>query len=249
MSEWFENEDFWTEMYPYMFPEERFESAEDQVDKILSLVEFSGTHILDLCCGPGRHATILAERGFSVTGVDSTAFLLQKARGRANERKLDVEFVQDDMRRFVRSSSYDLVLNMFTSFGYFDDKDEDLRVLSNIYESLRPGGVLVMDLMGKEWLAKVFAATSSEVRPDGTLLVQRREIFDDWTRIRNEWLLIRDEQVKSFKFHHTLYSGQELKDRLLQVGFSNTQLYGDLDGSAYGTSAKRLIALARKATS
>ena len=51
MSEWFENEDFWTEMYPYMFPEERFESAEDQVDKILSLVEFSGTHILDLCCG------------------------------------------------------------------------------------------------------------------------------------------------------------------------------------------------------
>ena len=153
------------------------------------------------------------------------------------------------MRRFVRSASYDLVLNMFTSFGYFDDKDEDLLVLSNIYESLRPGGVLVMDLMGKEWLAKVFAATSSEVRPDGTLLVQRREIFDEWTRIRNEWLLIRDEQVRSFNFHHTLYSGQELKDRLLQVGFSNTQLYGDLDGSAYGTNAKRLIALARKEAS
>ena len=137
-------------------------SAEDQVDKILSLVEFSGTHILDLCCGPGRHATVLAERGFSVTGVDSTAFLLQKARARASERKLDVEFVQDDMRRFVRPASYDLVLNMFTSFGYFDDKDEDLRVLSNIYESLKPGGVLVMDVMSKEWLARVFAATSSE---------------------------------------------------------------------------------------
>ena len=153
------------------------------------------------------------------------------------------------MRRFVRSASYDLVLNMFTSFGYFDDKDEDLRVLSNIYKSLRPGGVLVMDLMSKEWLAKVFAATSSEVHPDGTLLVQRREIFDDWTRIRNEWLLIRDEQVRSFKFHHTLYSGQELKDRLLRVGFSNTQLYGDLAGSAYGTSSKRLIALAHKEAS
>lgn len=106
-----------------------------------------------------------------------------------------------------------------------------------------------MDLMGKEWLAKVFAATSSEALPDGTLLVQRREIFDDWTRIRNEWLLIREKQVKSFKFHHTLYSGQELKDRLLQVGFSTTQLYGDLAGSAYGRSAKRLIALARKETS
>ena len=83
----------------------------------------------------------------------------------------------------------------------------------------------------------------------GTLLVQRREIFDDWTRIRNEWLLIRDEQVKSFKFHHTLYSGQELKDRLLRVGFSTTQLYGDLAGSAYGRSSKRLVALARKEAS
>ena len=249
MSEWFENEDFWTEIYPYMFPEERFQSAEKEVEKILSLVAFSGTHILDLCCGPGRHSTALAKRRFSVTGVDSTTFLLQKARALASERKLDVEFVQDDMRRFVRSLSYDLVLNMCTSFGYFDDKDEDLRVLSNIYESLKPGGVLVMDIVSKEWLAKVFAATSSEVHPDGTLLVQRREIFDDWTRIRNEWLLIRDEQVRSFKFHHTLYSGQELKDRLLQVGFSNTQLYGDLEGSAYGTSAKRLIALARKEAS
>ena len=249
MSEWFENEDFWTEMYPYMFPEERFESAPEEIDKILSLVEFSGTHILDLCCGPGRHATILAERGFSVTGVDATAFLLQKARARASEQKLDVEFVQEDMRHFVRSASYDLVLNMFTSFGYFDDKDEDLRVLSNIYESLRPGGILVMELMSKERLASVFAATSSEVHPDGTLIVQRREIFDDWTRIRNEWLLIRDEQVKSFKFHHTLYSGQELKDRLLRVGFSTTQLYGDLAGSAYGRSSKRLVALARKEAS
>ena len=246
MSEWFENEDFWTEMYPYMFPEERLESAEEEVDKILSLVEFNGTHILDLCCGPGRHSTVLAERGFSVTGVDSTTVLLQKAKARASERKLDAEFVQDDMRRFVRSSSYDLVLNMFTSFGYFDDKDEDLRVLRNIYESLRPGGVLVMEMMAKERLASVFNATTSEVHPDGTLIVYRREIFDDWTRIRNHWLLIRDEQVRSFKFHHTLYSGQELKDRLSQVGFSNTQLYGDLDGSAYGTSSKRLIALARK---
>ena len=106
-----------------------------------------------------------------------------------------------------------------------------------------------MELMSKEWLASVFAATSSEVHPDGTLIVQRREIFDDWTRIRNEWLLIRDEQVKSFKFHHTLYSGQELKDRLLRVGFSTTQLYGDLAGSVYGRSSKRLVALARKEAS
>ena len=135
---------------------------------------------------------------------------------------------------------------MFTSFGYFDDKEEDLQVLGNIFESLRPGGVLVMEMQGKEVLASKFTAATSEVYPDGTMFVQRREIFDDWTRIRNEWLLIRDQQLRSFKLHHTLYSGQELKDRLSQAGFGNTQLYGDLDGSAYGTGSKLLIALARK---
>ena len=106
-----------------------------------------------------------------------------------------------------------------------------------------------MEMKGKEVLASIFTAAASEVYPDGTMFVQRREIFDDWTRIRNEWLLIRDRQVKSFKFHHTLYSGQELKDRLSQVGFGNPQLYGDLDGSAYGTGSNLLIALAHKEAS
>lgn len=106
-----------------------------------------------------------------------------------------------------------------------------------------------MEIKGKEVLASEFSAANSEVYPDGTLIVQRREIFDDWTRIRVEWLLVRDQQVISFKFHHTLYSGQELKDRLSQAGFANTQLYGDLDGSAYGTGSKLLIALARKEAS
>ena len=80
MTDWFDDESFWIEMYPFMFPEERFEAAQEQVEKILSLVNFQGTSILDLCCGPGRHSLILAERGFTVTGVDKTAFLLDKAK-------------------------------------------------------------------------------------------------------------------------------------------------------------------------
>ena len=246
MSEWFESEAFWIENYPYMFSEDRFRAAHEQVDEILTLVSFTGKRILDLCCGPGRHSTVLAERGFSVTGVDSTPFLLRQASNRANELKLDIEFVEEDMRRFVRPSSFDLALNMFTFFGYFDNKDEDLTVLGNIYESLRPGGILVMEMVGKEWLASNFNATSSELQPDGTLIVERREIFDDWTRIRHEWVFILKGQAKTFKFHHTLYSGQELKDRLLQVGFGDTQLYGDLEGNAYGPNSKRLVAVSRK---
>ena len=70
----------------------------------------------------------------------------------------------------------------------FDDKDEDVGVLSRILASLKPGGRLVMDLMGKEKLARIFQPTTSERLEDGTLLVQRHEVFDEWSRIRNEWI-------------------------------------------------------------
>ena len=245
--EWFDNEAFWRELYPFMFPEERFANAIVEVEKVLALTKPGGNAALDLCCGPGRCSVALAKKGFAVTGVDRTAFLLQKARARARRARVRVEWVEMDMRDFVRPESFDLVLSMFTSFGYFDDKSQDMTVLRNVFSSLRSGGLLVIDVMGKERIAKSLQPTTSETLPDGTMLVQRHEVFDDWTRIRNDWILIRRGRARSFKFHHTLYSGQELKDRLEQVGFSSVRLYGNLGGDEYGPNASRLIAVARKA--
>ena len=242
MSEWFADDSFWEAFYPVMFPAERIDSAWVQVEQILALTKFDGKDVLDLCCGPGRHSTELAARGYKVTGVDRSPFLLSKARARS----ADVEWVQADMRDFVRPESFDLAINMFTSFGYFDDKDDDARVLRNIHESLRDGGAFLIDVIGKEYLAKVFQPTVSYSTPDGSTLFQRHEIFDDWTRIRNEWILVRGEQATSFRFHHTVYSAQELKDRLFAAGFGDVAVYGDLEGAEYGTDARRLVALATK---
>ena len=246
MSEWFHDESFWVDFYPFMFPQERFDAAGEQVEKILALCNVESGHVLDLCCGPGRHTTELARRGFTVIGVDLTTFLLDKARARAEAEGLKVEWVQDSMLDFVRPGAFDLILSMFTSFGFFDDKSDDLKVLRNMYESLKPGGVALIDVMGKERFARICQPTTTSELPDGSLVVQRHEIFDDWTRIRNEWILIRDGEAKSHKFHHTLYSGQELKDRLLQAGLPQVKLYGSLDGIPYDTEATRLIAVARR---
>ncbi len=119
-------------------------------------------------------------------------------------------------------------------------------MLQNIYQSLNPGGTCLLDMVGKEWLARVFQPTASEKLSDGSILVQRHEIFDEWSRIRNEWIVIKDGKAASFKFHHTIYSGQELKDRLLQVGFAKVKLFGNLDGDEYGLNASRLVAVGWK---
>ena len=244
--EWFDKSEFWEELYPFMFPAKRLAETPDEIEKVLSLSNPPGKNALDLCCGPGRCAVALAHNGFKVTGVDKTSYLLKKARAKARSEKLKIEFLQMDMRDFVRSNSYDLVLSMFTSFGYFDDKDEDIGVLENILECLHPKGIFFIDVMGKECLAKVFQGSFSEVLPNGTRLVQCNQVFDDWSRVRNEWILIRKGRAKSFKFHHTIYSGQELKDRMVQVGFEDVRLFGNLEGDEYGPRARRLIAIGRK---
>ena len=244
--EWFDDESFWRELYPFMFPEQRIAAADEQVTQALALTSPAGKSVLDLCCGPGRCSIALAKRGFSVTGVDKTKFLLDKARIAARAAHLDIEWVQADMRDFVRPNSFALALSMFTSFGYFADRQEDLLVLRNIFASLQAGGVCLFDLLGKEYLAKIFQPTVSTDLPGGTTIVQRHEIFDDWTRVRNEWLIIKNGKTKTFKFHHTVYSGLELRDRLEQAGFTNIKLYGSLAAAPYGTAAERLVAVARK---
>ncbi|HXG65555.1 MAG TPA: class I SAM-dependent methyltransferase [Blastocatellia bacterium] len=246
MAEWFEDESFWSELYPHMFSDERMEIAGEQVEKALALAGFQGGAVLDLCCGPGRHSVELARRGIQVTAVDRTEYLLNKAKERAAASGLTIEFIQEDMRRFVRPGAFALALNLFTSFGYFDKKGEDLQTLRNIYESLQPGGALLMDIMGKEIVARGMQLTASSPGPDGSLLVERHEIFDGWSRMRNEWILIKGEKARSFKFHHTLYSGQELKILFESAGFAEVSLFGDLAGSEYGWEASRLIVVGRK---
>jgi SAM-dependent methyltransferase len=244
--EWFDDDSFWRELYPFMFPEQRFAAADEQVAQALALAKPPGKSVLDLCCGPGRCSIALAKKGFRVAGVDRTKYLLNKAREKAKAAHVKIEWIREDMRDFARPGLFALVLSMFTSFGYFDDRRDDMTVLQNMFASLQPGGAFLIEVLGKERLAKILQPTISTVLPDGTLMIERHEIFDDWTRVRNEWLLIRDGCAKSFKFHHTIYSGQELRDRMERAGFVAVKLFGNLAGDPYGPGAERLVAVGYK---
>lgn len=246
MGNWFENETFWQEMYHFLFPEERFIAAPEEIKKIISLVGIKRGSALDLCCGPGRHSIALAKEGFTVTAVDLSRFLLGKAKELGETEKADIEWVRDDMRKFIRPGAFDLIFNLFTSFGYFEDEKDNAAVLSLMYQNLKQGGCIIMDTIAKEILARVYNPTHSTELPDGGIVVQHVKISDDWTRCRNQWLLIKDGKADSYSFSHMIYSGKELKTLLFGAGFSDVTLYGNLDGDAYGPEASRLIAVAKK---
>jgi len=247
--EWFANEDFWRDFYPFMFPPERFSAAKDEVGRIVTLTRCSGGRLLDLCCGPGRHAVEFAQSGFQVTGVDRSRFLLERARERASQAGVSIEWVVEDMRSFVRPAAFDLACNLFTSFGYFKEEADNLKVLRNVHESLKKNGVLIVEVVGKERLARTWQNTISNELADGSLVVQRPQLRDDWSRVYSDWILVKDGRAHTFSFEHTIYSGRELKDCLLSCGFVEIQLFGDLQGAPYNLEATRLVAVARKASS
>ncbi len=243
---WYERKGFWRTTGPLLFRKGRWEMAPEEVKHVISLLQIKqGAEVLDLCCGVGRHSIELTRRGCRVTGVDTTAQYLKEARHRAKKAKLNIEFIKDDMRCFCRRNSYDVVINLFSSFGYFEDQKDDYRVAKNVYNSLKKNGIFIIELMGKEVLARIFQKRDWYEIGDMTIL-EERKTSEDWSRIHSRWIILKSKKRKEFNISLRLYSAVELSLLLKNIGFRRIDVYGDLTGSPYDHTAKRLVVVAHK---
>lgn len=244
---WHEQEDFWETTESLIFGEKRIEQASDEMEQVISLLKLDPSmKVLDMCCGVGRHTIELARRGFDTTGVDRTQRYLDRASAQAEEQKLDIRFVCEDMRKFCEPEKFDVAINLFTSFGYFDDPEDDKQAALNLYKSLKPGGVLLIEMIGKEIIARIFQPRDWHEQEEGTIVLEERSTARDWSWMENRWILLKGDQRIERDFCHRLYSAVELKNLLLSCGFSSAQAYGSLDGTPYDHEAKRLTVVARK---
>jgi SAM-dependent methyltransferase len=245
---WHESDSFWETAGPVLFTQGRWENAPAEVAAMVALLGLTpGADVLDLCCGVGRHALEFARRGFRVTGVDRTAAYLDEARRRAEEEELAVEFVQQDMRSFVRPKAFDVVINCFTSFGYFEREDDDRSVAASASESLRPGGMLLIEMMGKEILARIFSERGWR-EEDGMLILEDRQVSPDWSAVHNRWIILKNGERREVRLTTRQYSAAELCRLLRDAGFQRVDVYGDLSGAPYDMQAKRLVVVAHKGT-
>ena len=262
--DWFTDEWFWRTFGPLMFGPDQFSEAERQVGDLLQglglrlglnssaeSVEHSPLQILDLGCGPGRHALPLARAGLKVTAVDTSAHLLDQLRDQARRQNLDMEILRQDMRLFIQPEQFDLALVMWTSFGYFDDEHDHRQVLSNLFQSLKPGGRLVLDLVGLEYLCRNLEPVHFSETEDGQILIERPTLTDDLTRLENEWILIEPdadgrESVHRTLFSHRVWSAGEITYWLKDSGFNEVAVQSDFVDSEYTLESERLIVIASK---
>jgi SAM-dependent methyltransferase len=243
---WYNNDTFWELWGPVIFDERRIANTPEEVTNLIALLNMDpGDRILDLCCGIGRHSLELARRGFKVTGVDRTLYYLSVATAEATREKLNVEFVNEDMRNFYRPSSFNVIVNVFASFGYFENPDDDRQVVLNMYKSLKKGGRFLIDVQGKETLAAIFRERDWN-RSGDDIVLQERKVSQDWSWMENRWILIKDKKIYENSLSHRLYSASELKSLLKDCGFEDAKVFGDFKGSPYNQRARRLIVVGYK---
>lgn len=243
---WYEDECLWSTFEPTMFNQERLDSTTVEIDHVIKLLDIEkNARILDLGCGIGRHSLELAHRGYQVIGVDLTECYLTKARRQADIEGLAIEFIRKDMRWFRQTERFDVVINMFTAFGYFEDPQEDKHVAANMYACLRKGGKLIMDLAGKEVLARIHRERDW-YEDNGRIFLRECKMRRNWSWAENRWIMIENGEKKEFKFGHRIYSAVEINNLLNECGFESVSIYGNLSGADYDRNATRLIAVARK---
>ncbi len=202
---WYERDAFWEIIEPIMFPQRRWSDAPAEVDKVITLLGLQpGMTVLDLCCGVGRHALEFARRGYRVVGVDRTQAYLDRARRQAATEELEIDFIQEDMRTFCKPEAFDVIINIFTSFGYFEDPTQDRQVVMNIHRSLNTNGTFLMDLMGKEVLARIFEERRWHEQ-EGVLILEERRLSQGWSWIENRWIIIKNGKRTEFVVSNRLY--------------------------------------------
>jgi SAM-dependent methyltransferase len=225
---WHEDATFWTALRDGIFDAESWRMADEEVAQLLRLTALpGGAAVLDVPCGPGRHLVPLAQLGHRVCGVDLNRFYLEEARRRASTAGVEAELIEADMRDFVRPASFDLVINLYTSFAYSSDPADDLRMLQHWRRCLRPGGQLVLELCTRETATAGPPVTHR--LDEARTITERATLSADRSVIERRWEL-HGPVVQSWTAWHRLYDVSALRVLLEQAGFGDVASYGGLDG-------------------
>lgn len=238
MSEWYEES--FGEDYLIVYKHRDFGGAQKEVEQMIAWLDLpSGSKVLDLCCGMGRHSLVLAEAGYEVTGVDLSQALLREARSQKGAEQ--VTWLHSDMRNLPLTGGFDAVFNLFTSFGYFEEDMEQVKVLCEIERVLKPGGKFIIDFLNPAHVQRNLVPHS--IREDGDHRI------DESRRIENGYvmkdIILTSKSHNAPRIYHErvkLYSLEKFQAMIESVGLQLEAVHGSYEGETYDAeSSTRMI--------
>ncbi len=239
--DWFNNDN-----HALVYGHRDDDDAERLVELIVSTLDVPpGGRVLDVGCGRGRHARMFARRGYEVTGLDLADKALDVARQRAASEGLDITFLHGDMREPVADAAFDLVVNLFTAFGYFHERAEHVRALRAMVTAARPGGFVVQDFMNAENVRRSFVPMD-EKTVGGVHIRQERRVVDD--RIEKTITLTQSGDAHVVTESVALLGQAAFASLYDEVGLDLQHTFGDYEGGPFTSTSPRLILMSRRQT-
>ncbi len=212
---------FNTSYYHILYSHRDYSEAQEFMQNLASFLKFKKSDLLlDLGCGKGRHSIYLNSLGFNVIGADLSENSILEAKKYENDR---LRFIKHDMRNPFRLK-YDAILNLFTSFGFFEDDKEDITVLKNIKNGLQQNGVAVIDFMN---VKKVI----SNLVQEETQIIQG--ISFKINRYMKHGFIVKEINFEADGRHHTYFEKVKILDLLKikiylnSVGFKIKHIFGN----------------------
>ncbi|MNB92380.1 Cypemycin methyltransferase [compost metagenome] len=243
MSEWYEES--FGEDYLIVYRHRDFGGARREVEKMIAWLGLpEKAKVLDLCCGMGRHSLALAEAGYEVTGVDLSEALLREAR--AQEGASRVKWVRSDMRDLPLEGGFDAVVNLFTSFGYFEKDEEHVKVLREIWRMLKPGGRFIIDFLNPSYVTAHLVPHST--REDGDNLIdEKRRIEDGY--VKKDIILTSKSDGTPRQYHERvkLYSLEKFRALIAEAGLALEAVHGSYEEDVYeAETSPRMIFVGKR---
>lgn len=239
---WFE--EWFNSPYYHMLYANRSTTEADafilNVHKLLQLPPAS--RVLDLACGKGRHSKALAALGYNVTGVDLSENSIAAAKEMENE---NLRFMVHDMRRPVAVNYYDAVLNLFTSFGYFTTRRDNVRTIDAVATALRPNGIFLIDYFNAVKVGKMVQASSEGQSDSGAVHFHWRKSIENGFVVKEITVTDGDRRLE-FCEHVQLFTLKEFAE-MLQEKFEIAGMFGDYNLTTFDEqNSDRLILSCRK---
>lgn len=227
-------------MYKYDFATQTIGSkifndlALKEVEFLLKKLNLSkGSNILDVPCGTGRHAFVLAKYGHQVTGIDISKDCLTLAKKYCSNK---VKLKMGSMEKLENyKGQFDLVLNLFTSFGYFATDQENKMVLKQMVNCLKPNGRVMINTINRDWLMTVFKSTTVNIVDDQIHLYHR--VYDHKSKYNQEQTYLIDIKTKKIvnkRYHRIrLYNKDEMVALMKEVGLKKIKVYGSFEDDPF----------------
>lgn len=233
---------FDTDYYHILYQNRNEEEAKLFITNLLNHLKLSeNSYCLDLACGKGRHARFLSDHHLNVLGVDLSQNSIDLAKSLENE---NLRFEVQDMRESFCEGKFDAIFNLFTSFGYFDHQEDNLKVLLAMHKMLKPGGRIIIDFMNAQKVVKNLVEKEVKTVKDITFHIKRS--YDGNHIFKNIVFDADDEHHDHTERVQALFK-EDFQNLLHKAGFAIEATFGDLHLKPFDEeTSNRLILIARK---